>query len=396
MSELMMAQESDQTDSPGDGASSQADVPTAMPQSIAKNTTLPTPEDETESMDDEEAESSFVKVKAPKQKRASFIPSLHVPKPTVPPPPPPPVDLSALRCASREQSKSSATVEFTGGRTVLDFKCKAKSGALGIMKSATVQLDLEAMVMRKVKGDQNAVQTGISMECIISTKHSNKEVDVQYMTNTDNTDQVGTLLGSNRHMVPILTKRYCFPTREEAVRFLTHLDVMRESGKKLKQIFAGIDKRNAGQISQSALFRAMKENGMDFLGVDGVNGMEEAAKMIALADSDISSGIDFVEFFRLFMYTPCITVHQALTEWRNKLALVQRRRTSSNFRDSEENDELETKKNNGNIAKDWVVDGEIIVNVVENVRYSFGLKARDNLDGSHHHWVGTLSVTNYR
>ena len=104
-------------------------------------------------MDDEEAESSFVKVKAPKQKRASFIPSLHVPKPTVPPPPPPPVDLSALRCASREQSKSSATVEFTGGRTVLDFKCKAKSGALGIMKSATVQLDLEAME------DNSAIRT---------------------------------------------------------------------------------------------------------------------------------------------------------------------------------------------------------------------------------------------
>ena len=71
----------------------------------------------------------------------------------------------------------------------------------------------------------------------------------------------------------------------------------------------------------------MKENGMltDGSAVE----MSEAEKMIALADSDVSAGIDFVEFFRLFMFTPCITVHQALTEWRNKVALVQRKRTSS-------------------------------------------------------------------
>ena len=69
----------------------------------------------------------------------------------------------------------------------------------------------------------------------------------------------------------------------------------------------------------------MKENGMN---VDGEEGSSEAGKMIALADSDTSEGIDFVEFFRLFMFTPCITVHQALTEWRNKVALVQRKRSS--------------------------------------------------------------------
>ena len=163
--------------------------------------TPPAPEEEEgrESMDDEEAESAFVAKSQVQQKRASFIPSLHVPKPTVPPPPPPPVDLSALHCASRDrQSKSSATVEFAGGRTVLDFKCKAKSGTLGLMKSATIQLDLDAMVMRKVKSDPNAIPTGISMECIVSTKINGKEVDVQYMTDSSSKEQSGTLLGSNR------------------------------------------------------------------------------------------------------------------------------------------------------------------------------------------------------
>ena len=75
---------------------------------------------------------------------------------------------------------------------------------------------------------------------------------------------------------PIMTKRYCFMTEDDAVRFLTHLDVMRESGKKLKQIFEDIDKRSVGQISQSSLVRAMKENGMDNSGTDG---MEEASKV---------------------------------------------------------------------------------------------------------------------
>ena len=116
--------------------------------------------------------------------------------------------------------------------------------------------------------------------------------------------------------------------------------------------------------------------------------------MIALADSDVSSGIDFVEFFRLFRFTPCVTVHQALTEWRNKLALVQRKRTNTHPDiDPEEGGKAHS---NMNRDRDWVVGGEVIVNVVDNVRYSFGLKARDNLAGNHHHWVGTLSVTNYR
>jgi len=51
--------------------------------------------------------------------------------------------------------------------------------------------------------------------------------------------------------------------------------------------------------------------------------------MIALADSDVSSGIDFVEFFRLFMFTPCTSIHQALTEWRNKVALDQGKNPST-------------------------------------------------------------------
>jgi len=122
-------------------------------QETAKDTTslsaLPTDEEERESIDDEEAEASLV-AKPPVQKRSSFILQLHVPKPTVPPPPPPPVDLSALRCASRDQqSKSSATVEFKGGRTVLDFKCKLKTGTLKIMKSTTIQLDLEGESEKK-------------------------------------------------------------------------------------------------------------------------------------------------------------------------------------------------------------------------------------------------------
>ena len=62
------------------------------------------------------------------------------------------------------------------------------------------------------------------------------------------------------------------------------------------------------------------------MNVDGEEDTTEAEKMILLADSDTSEGIDFVEFFRLFMFTPCITVHQALTEWRNKVALIQRKR----------------------------------------------------------------------
>ena len=145
--------------------------------------------------------------------------------------------------------------------------------------------------------------------------------------------------------------------------------------------------------------------------------MSEAEKMIALADSDVSAGIDFVEFFRLFMFTPCITVHQALTEWRNKVALVQRKRTSSETANLGQQG-IAGKGGGGESVKrrvywilnarsilpcvtsllpnysplltirttlllqlasldadmskydgSWVVGGEVIMNVVENVRY---------------------------
>lgn len=58
---------------------------------------------------------------------------------------------------------------------------------------------------------------------------------------------------------PIQSKRYIFSNNEEAIRFQTHLDVMRASGAKLKQIFGEVDKRGTGQISKHSLHKAMKE-----------------------------------------------------------------------------------------------------------------------------------------
>ena len=48
------------------------------------------------------------------------------------------------------------------------------------------------------------------------------------------------------------------------------------------------------------------------------------------------------------------------------------------------------------IAPENLIGGEVVLNLVENVRYSFGHKSRENLLGDHFHWVGTLLVTNYR
>jgi len=315
-------------------------------------------------------------------KRGSFMPEiqLHFPKPSQAPPPPP-VDIAAI--ASRQiTTSSSATFEFTGGSTIMTFKCKIKSSPLGILKATTLELDLGDMVMRRVKSHKDKPSVGINVDRIISSRVSAKnyaEIDVQFISD---------ILGA-----PIQNKRYIFSSNEEALRFQTHLDVMRASGAKLKQIFEELDKRNTGQITKLILQRAMKENGMN---VDGEEDSSEAQKMIALADSDTSEGIDFVEFFRLFMFTPCITVHQALTEWRNKVALVQRKRSSSaNISNGNQSAGVE-EVDAHHFDSSWVVGGEIVMNVVENVRYSFGSKARDNLSGDRHHWVGTLAVTNYR
>ena len=83
---------------------------------------------------------------------------------------------------------------------------------------------------------------GINVDRIISTRVAAKnyaEIDVQFISD---------ILGA-----PIQNKRYIFGTNEEALKFQTHLDVMRASGAKLKQIFGELDKRNTGQITKYIL-----------------------------------------------------------------------------------------------------------------------------------------------
>ena len=282
------------------------------------------------------------------------------------------IDISALKISMEEET------QFESGRAILNFKCKRKSGVFGILKGTTVQLDLGEMCMRKLKSDPRAVVVAVKMEAIVKTSICNgNEVDIKYVGG----DSSGDGADSSVH-----GRRFVFDGSTEAHNFMAHLNVMMTSGNKLKQIFGEIDKRGVGQISLSSLARAMRDSG---LCKEGKAATEEAKQMISLADSDSSSGIDFVEFFRLFMFTPCATVHQALREWRNKVALTQKRRAGKQK-------VAASKQSDSHLSTDWLLGGEVIVNVIDNMRYSFGVKAKDNLDGNHHNWVGVLTLTNYR
>ena len=76
---------------------------------------------------------------------------------------------------------------------------------------------------------QDKPSVGIDVDRIVSTRihaKNNTELDVQFMSD---------ILGA-----PIQNKRYIFSGNEEAIRFQTHLDVMRASGAKLKQIFGEV------------------------------------------------------------------------------------------------------------------------------------------------------------
>ena len=105
-------------------------------------------------------------------------------------------------------------------------------------------------------------------------------------------EQIGHLLGGAS--ATSRTQRYFFSNHEDAVRFQTHLTVMKESGRKLKLIFSEIDSRNTGHITSASLYRSMKTNGMAEEGnTIGGNPKDEAERMINLADADVSDGIDF-------------------------------------------------------------------------------------------------------
>jgi myotubularin-related protein 1/2 len=302
------------------------------------------------------------------------------------------VDLSQMYADSvssgRDNAASSTNVAFCGGCTVIDFPCHMKN-SIGFLTKLVLQLDLESMVLKQQKAGAKDF-TGITLDCIVSAEvaRGRGEVDLQIMQ--------GGGHGSDGHLLggaPATSRmqRYFFANQEDAVRFQMHLNVMKESGRKLRLIFQEIDRRNTGHITAQSLLRSMKDNGMT-LDVGAADEEGEIHAMINLADADTSDGIDFAEFFRLFMYTPCVTVHQALSEWRNKLTLVQKKPSSSSMSSPRIMSTRVEKFDNT-----WTVGGEFIMNVVENVRYSFGYKARDNLDGEYnHHWAGTLSVTNYR
>ena len=44
----------------------------------------------------------------------------------------------------------------------MPFKCKIKSNPLGILKATMIELDLEEMVMRRVKSDKDKVSSLLS------------------------------------------------------------------------------------------------------------------------------------------------------------------------------------------------------------------------------------------
>jgi len=348
------------------------------------------------------------------------------------PPPPPPVDLSTLYCGGVEEG---GEMEFASGGSTLMFECKAKGSKLGSLVSKPVQLtlDLNEITLKvskeSVKGNGDYDKGNIFRVNEVGPTKLTKpnELEVHFV-GVGVSDHEISNDSSNAHVqdpdpnhdpfkqMHHPTKRYVFSTADDAYRFQKHFEVMKESGAVLKTVFRALDKRGNGHIGKNELAKAMKENGMECL--DPVAGDLEVTKMIALADSDTSSGIDFIEFFRLFMFTPCTSVHQALTEWRNKVALDQGKSVrgdlamadlaSGHDKDLANTTILTTGGSSRKltdsvrlqlstmVSPENLVSGEIILNRVENVRYSFGHKSRENLLGDHFHWVGTLLVTNYR
>ena len=298
-----------------------------------------------------------------KKKRMSARTSKILKMKSPPVPSEPILDLSTLYCGGEEDISDLVT----GGST-LTFECKAKGSKFGSLSTKLVQLvlDLNEITLkvsketakgsgeytegnifrvdevgqtRLVKPNELEVHfVGVGTSGRLINKESKKWDDaskggeVANAKEGEGSNSVGeevTKVGAATKEIDLLekeqmhhpTKRYLFGSPDEAYKFHTCFEVMKESGAVLKTVFRALDRKGSGHIGKNELLKAMKKNGMECL--DPSEGDAELAKMIALADSNTSSGIDFIEFFRLFMFTPCSSVHQALTEWRNKVALDQ-------------------------------------------------------------------------
>jgi hypothetical protein len=121
-------------------------------------------------------------------------------------------------------------VEFGGGRTVIDFQASVKN-AIGFLTRLTLQLDLQAMVLRQIRKGESV---GVALDCIVSASvgKGRSEVDVQIMTGGGEHEGQGHLLGGAP--ATARTQKFFFGNGEDAARFQVHVSVMKESGRKLK------------------------------------------------------------------------------------------------------------------------------------------------------------------
>eukprot|EP00602_Paraphysomonas_sp_CaronLab_P007390 CAMPEP_0185036120 /NCGR_PEP_ID=MMETSP1103-20130426/28615_1 /TAXON_ID=36769 /ORGANISM="Paraphysomonas bandaiensis, Strain Caron Lab Isolate" /LENGTH=899 /DNA_ID=CAMNT_0027573521 /DNA_START=60 /DNA_END=2759 /DNA_ORIENTATION=- len=196
----------------------------------------------------------------------------------------------------------------------------------------------------------------------------------------------GGLLLSIRLDAKLHEKKWFFKSGDEASLFQLYIATINNAGSTLFAVFQAIDSKNNHQITWKDLRRCALRYAIHL-------SQAEAEAMVVIADENNNKYIDYREFFQFFMLSNITGVESCILEWRNKLADDLKRSEPRASRATLDIIGTESRNFLGNDSPPQLVPGEIVLNVIQHVRYSLSPPQARNPRPP---FVGNIYFTTYR
>jgi len=215
-------------------------------------------------------------------------------------------------------------------------------------------------------------------------------------------DMVSLTLGQGGHLtaqvqenVRIITKKYIFPSDEEAARFYHYVEYMRECGGVLSEVFLEMFPYSPSPdslLTPSLITRALQSEDIQ-ISQDLVN------QMIMVPDLDGDGSLTYSEFFHIFFGTPLYSKRQCLMEWLRKareggVTVPGTRYHQMNVSSHQKQQAILNEKNEKMEGLGELLQGEMLVNSLQNVRWT--ISSQNSPKVGFDPIPGTMYLSNYR
>ena len=153
-------------------------------------------------------------------------------------------------------------------------------------------------------------------------------------------------------------KKWLFDSTVDATRFVRLIQAVNSCGRQIRDAFIELDARGTGHISAEDLQKFSRALPRETL-----------ERMVAFAaHAEPSAGVNFREFFELFMESPIYSVDQAINVWHRLVKESDGITETPAMPGAESTDSVPALRSPAQL-KPSLVPGEALMNMVEKVRY---------------------------